>query len=144
MVAQIVSHMVSSHQTRDHGRFADRYSIPWNLPTNFHLDPIATIRQWCLLLLCALLFQQSHTFFRSVWCRRTMIPGKIFTGFAKFEGIVYVIDLRFSYLAPRFFASSLVFPEKFLFCTDMTGSFGWPSPAPQLHFCDCFEIRNCH
>ena len=32
--------------------------------------------------------------FRSVWCRRTMIPGKIFTGFAKFQGIVSVNDFR--------------------------------------------------
>ena len=35
---------------------------PWNLPTTFHLDPIATIQQRCLPLLCALLFQQSHLF----------------------------------------------------------------------------------
>ena len=26
----------------------------------------------------------------------------------------------------------------------MTGSIEWPSPAPQLHIDDCFEIRNCH
>ena len=25
----------------------------------------------------------------------------------------------------------------------MTGSIGWPSPAPRLHIDDCFEIRNC-
>ena len=30
--------------------------------------------------------------FRSVWCRRTMIPRKIFTGFAKFHGIFCVND----------------------------------------------------
>ena len=28
--------------------------------------------------------------FLSVWCRRTMIPGKIFTSFSKFQGIVSV------------------------------------------------------
>ena len=33
--------------------------------------------------------------FRSVWCRRAMIPGKIFTGFAKFQGIVCVNDFWF-------------------------------------------------
>ena len=33
-------------------------------------------------------------------------------------------------------------PEKFLFCTDMLGSIGWPSPAPRLHINDCFEIEN--
>ena len=32
--------------------------------------------------------------FRSVWCRRTMIPRKIFTNFAKFQGIVSVNDFR--------------------------------------------------
>ena len=32
--------------------------------------------------------------FRSVRCRRTMIPGKIFTGFAKFQGFVSVNDSR--------------------------------------------------
>ena len=32
--------------------------------------------------------------FRSVWCRRTMIPGKIFTGFAKFQRINSVNDFR--------------------------------------------------
>ena len=54
--------MESSHQTRDLECFADRKSIPWNLPTNFHPDLIATILQKCLLSLCALLFQQSHLF----------------------------------------------------------------------------------
>ena len=34
--------------------------------------------------------------------------------------------LQASYLAPWTFASSFVFPEKFLFCTDTTGSIGWP------------------
>ena len=31
---------------------------------------------------------------RSVWCRRAMIPGKIFTSFAKFHGVVSVNDLK--------------------------------------------------
>ena len=33
--------------------------------------------------------------FRSVRCRRAMIPGEIFTGFAEFQGIASVNDLRF-------------------------------------------------
>ena len=37
-----------------------------------------------------------------------------------------------------------VFFEKFLFCTDTTGSIGWPSPAPRLHIDDCSEIQNFH
>ena len=49
-----------------------------------------------------------------------------------------------SHSAPRSFARSFVFPEKFLSCTETTGSIGWLSPAPRLHIGDCFEIRNCH
>ena len=37
--------------------------------------------------------QQSH-FPRFVWRRRTMIPGKIFTSLAKFQGIVILNDFR--------------------------------------------------
>ena len=37
-----------------------------------------------------------------------------------------------------------LFPAKFLFRTDTTGSIGWPSPAPRLHIGDCFEIHNIH
>ena len=43
-------------------RFADRCDIPWNLPTIFHPDLIATVPQTYLPSLCALLFQQSHSF----------------------------------------------------------------------------------
>ena len=35
-------------------------SIPWNLPTIFHPDLIATILQTYLLSLCTLLFPQYH------------------------------------------------------------------------------------
>ena len=35
-----------------------------------------------------------------------------------------------------------MFPEKFLFCTDTTGSIGWPSPATRLHIGVCFKIHN--
>ena len=49
-----------------------------------------------------------------------------------------------SYSAPRTFANSFVFPEKFLFCADTTGSIGWPSNAQRLHIDDCFEIHNLH
>ena len=62
MVAQHVFHRASSHRIIDLWRFADRCNIPWNLPTNFHPDLIETIRQRCLLSLCALLSQQSHLF----------------------------------------------------------------------------------
>ena len=60
--------------------------------------------------------------FRSMWCRRTMIPGKIFTSFAKFQTIVSVNDFRLPISAPRTSANSFRFPEKF--CADTTGSMG--------------------
>ena len=50
-------------------------------------DLVAAIQQRCLPLPCALVFRQFHEFLIGV-CRRTMIPGKIFTIFAKFKGIV--------------------------------------------------------
>ena len=81
--------------------------------------------------------------FWSVWCRRTVIPGIIFTGYAKFQGIVSKW-LEASYLAPRTFASSFVFLENFLFCADTNGSIEWPSPAPRLHIDDGFEIHKFH
>ena len=82
--------------------------------------------------------------FRSVWCRRTMIPGKIFTGFAKFQGIVSVNDFRIPLGLQELLQASLGFLWSFRFCTDMPGSIEWPSPAPRLRIGDCFEIRNCH
>ena len=71
--------------------FADKKSIPWNLPTNFHPDPIATILQRCLPVLCALLSQQSHLF--PICVALTYNDSRInFTGFVKFEGIASVND----------------------------------------------------
>ena len=112
MVAQNVFHRASSHQIRDLWHFADKYNIPWNLPTNFHSDLITTIQQRCLPLLCALLFQQSHLFLicvvltyndsRKDLHRLCQIPRncqcKWLTAF---------------YSAPRTFARSFMFPEKF-------------------------------
>ena len=73
-----------------------------------------------------------------------MIPGKIFTGFAEFQGIVCVNDFRLPIGLQELFASFFEFPVKFLFCTDTLGSIEWLSPAPRLHIGDCFDIRNCH
>ena len=52
--------------------------------------------------------------------------------------------LEASYSAPRTVASSFMFPEKFSFCTDTTGSIGWPSPAPRLHIDDYCVIHFLH
>ena len=92
MVAQNVFHTGFSHQIRDLWRFADRYNIPWNLPTNFQ----TWLQQYSR---GAFLYYAHCSFgnpicFWSVWCRRAMIPGKIFTSFAKFKGIVFVNDFR--------------------------------------------------
>ena len=72
-----------------------------------------------------------------------MIPGEIFTGFAEFQGIVSVNDFWFPIGLQELLQAPL-FHEKFLLCTDTTGSIGWPSPAPRLHIDDCFEIHNLH
>ena len=92
-LAQNVFHWASSHQVINLWRFADRCNISENLPTNFHSDPIAAIQQRYLLWLCALALSAIPLVFWSVWCRRAMIPGEIFTSFAEFQGIVSVNDL---------------------------------------------------
>ena len=43
--------------------------------------------------------------------------------------------------APRTFAISFVFPVKFLYCTNTTGSIEYASPAPRLHIDDCCLIH---
>ena len=53
--------------------------------------------------------------FRSVWCRRTMIPGKIFTGFAKFQGIVSVNDFRLPIRLQELLQAPLCFLRSFCF-----------------------------
>ena len=53
--------------------------------------------------------------FRSVWCRRAMIPGKIFTGFAKFQGIVSVHDFRLPIRLPELLQAPLCFLRSFCF-----------------------------
>ena len=72
-----------------------------------------------------------------------MIPGEIFTGFAKFKAIVSVSDLV-SLSAPGASAGSSGFPEKFLFCTSMIVSTVFPSLVPPQRIDDCFEIHNFH
>ena len=57
MVAQNVFHRASSHQIINLWRFAERCNIPWNLPTIFHPDLIATTLQTHLLSVCVLFSQ---------------------------------------------------------------------------------------
>ena len=73
--------------------------------------------------------------FRSVWCRRTMIPGKVFTGFAKFRGIVSVNDFWFPIWLRELLQASLGFLWSFVFariCLD-------PLSGQVLHH-DCISM----
>ena len=54
MVLRTTFHKVSSHQTRDLECFADSSSIPWNPPTIFRPDLIATVPRMSLPQFCAL------------------------------------------------------------------------------------------
>ena len=73
---------------------------------------------------------------RSVWCRRTMIPGKIFTKLCRIPRNCQCKWFQASNSAPRTFASSFAFHEKFLFCTDTTGSIGRPRSCTN----DCISM----
>ena len=53
--------------------------------------------------------------FRSVWCRRTMIPGEIFTSFAEFQGIVSINDFWFPLGNQELLQASLGFLWSFVF-----------------------------
>ena len=53
--------------------------------------------------------------FWSVWCRRTMIPRKVFTGFAKFQGIVSVNDFRLPIWLQELLQAPLCFLTSFCF-----------------------------
>ena len=89
--------------------------IPWNLPTIFSSRPDCNNTADVPFFHSACCSSSNPLCCRSVWCRRAMIPLKIFTGFTKFQGIVSVNDFRLPFRAPRTFASSYVFPEKFSF-----------------------------
>ena len=52
---------------------------------------------------------------RSVWCRRAMIPGKIFTGLTKFQGIVSVNDFRLPFRLQELWQAPLCFLRSFVF-----------------------------
>ena len=50
-----------------------------------------------------------------MWCRRTMIPGYFFTGFAKFQGIVSVNDFRLRIWLQELLQAPLCFLRSFCF-----------------------------
>ena len=49
-----------------------------------------------------------------MWCRRAVIPGDIFTGFAEFQRIVSVNDFRFPILLQELLQASLCFLWSFV------------------------------
>ena len=69
-----------------------------------------------------------------------MIPGKIFTSFAKFQGIVSVTDFRLSKVRETFVKS---FPShaKSLFYTDGIESLEWQDLVPRERTGDCRLIN---
>ena len=73
-----------------------------------------------------------------------MIPRKVFTGFAKFQGIVSVNDFRLPIRAPGTFASFSGFLVKFLFCTGRIVTTELPSLVPPQRIDDYVEIHILH
>ena len=73
--------------------------------------------------------------FWSVWCRRTMISGKIFTGFAEFQGIVSVNDFRLPIGLQELLQASLSFLWSFCFARIRLDPLG----GQVLHL-DCISI----
>ena len=72
---------------------------------------------------------------RSVWCRRTMIPGKIFTSFAKFQRNVSVNDFRLPMLLQELLQAPVCFLRSFCFARIRLDRLG----AQVLHH-DCISI----
>ena len=122
-------------------KWLPKTSFIWSLPIRqdilnvsqkgitFHrICPPIFIQTWLQQYCRGTFFYSAHCSFSnpicfwSVWCWRTMIPEKIFTSLAKFQGIVSVNDFRLPLRVPGTFASFSGFIEKFLVCTDTPGS----------------------
>ena len=88
----------------------------------FHgICPPIFIQTWlqphcrCTLFHSAYCSPSNPICFRSVGCRRTMIPGKIFTSCAKFQGIVRVNDFRLPIRLQELSQPPLCFLRSFCF-----------------------------
>ena len=132
MVLRTAFHKVSFQQTRDLVCFADSSSNSMESATIFRPDPIATIQQRCLPLLCALLFQQSHLFLIYVvltWNDSRKDLHKI----CQILGIVNVNDFRFPRRLQELLQALLSFLRSFCFARIRldplcTGAFSARSP----------------
>ena len=136
-----VSRMEFSLQTRDLECFADKQNIPWNLRTNFHPDLIATIRQRCLPLLCALLFPQSHLFLICVVLTYND-SRKYLHKLCKFQRIISVNDFKLPIRLQELLQAPLCLLRSFCFARIRLNPLG----CQVLHdgsFTENFEICCC-
>ena len=113
-------------------KWLSKTSLVWSFPIRqevlnvsqititFHrIRPPIFIQTWLQQYCRCAFFHSAHCSlsnpicFRSVWCRRTMIPGKIFTGFAKFQGIVSVNDFSLPIRLQELLQAPLCFLRSF-------------------------------
>ena len=142
VVLRTASHKVSSHQTIDLECFAENNNIPWNPPTIFHPDLIATVPQMSLPLFHALLSQQSHVFPICVvltYNDSRIIPRKTFQIPRNCKCKILV-----SSSGPGTSLGSSGSPEKFLFCTGRIVTTELPSLVPQQRIDDYFVTHILH
>ena len=143
MVFRTASYWVSSHQTRDLECFANSSNIPWNPPTIFHPDLIATILQTSCLLFCVPLFQQYHSFLICV--ALTYNDSRIdLHKICQILGNCQCKWLLVSSSTLRTFVSSFPFPGKFSFYKGKIVSTELPRLVPRQRIDDCFEIHILH
>ena len=115
MVAQNVFHRASSHQIINLWRFAEGVTFHGTCPPFFFI--LTWLQQYSrgAFLYSAHCSLNNPICFWSVCCRRAMIPGKIFTSFAKFQGIVCVNDFKLPIRLPELLRASFGFMRSFCF-----------------------------
>ena len=108
----------------------------------FHgICPPIFIQTWLQQYGRGAFFHSVHCFFSnpicfwSAWCWRAMIPGEIFTNFAKFQGIVSVSDFRFPIRLQELLQAPLCFLRSFCFARIRLDSLGG-----QVLFHDCLSM----
>ena len=83
--------------------------------------------------------------FRSVWCRRSMIPGKIFTSPCQIpRNCKCNMTFGFLFGSQNYSQAPLCFQRSFCFARIRLDPLGGLSPAPRLHIDDCVEIHTLH
>ena len=73
-----------------------------------------------------------------------MIPRKVFTRFAKFQGIVSVNDFWLPIGLPELLQTLVCNLRSFVFCTDKIESVELPNLGPLQRFDDCVEMHILH